>query len=191
MSPPKMINLSSKTFPVQNPFKSTNNSQKNGDNTQKILTIKNALDENIPNSATNASNIPENKIINNQSVENELNMKEIKSNITMAENTEENVEENWEINLKKKLNELKNISNAEMKRNPKEYYLISREWMKKFNNYIKDEENVTFADLQNKKDNDDFLIEKEKIARALSYNQDKDKMLIVKPLNAFCFLYKP
>ena len=191
MSPPKMINLSSKTFPVQNPFKSTNNSQKNGDNTQKVLTIKNALDENIPNSATNASNIPENKIINNQSVENELNMKEIKSNITMAENTEENVEENWEINLKKKLNELKNISNAEMKRNPKEYYLISREWMKKFNNYIKDEENVTFADLQNKKDNDDFLIEKEKIARALSYNQDKNKMLIVKPLNAFCFLYKP
>ena len=107
MSPPKMINLSSKTFPVQNPFKSTNNSQKNGDNTQKVLTIKNALDENIPNSATNASNISENNIINNQSVKNELNMKEIKSNITMAENTEENVEENWEINLKKKIKRIK------------------------------------------------------------------------------------
>ena len=46
--------------------------------------------------------------------------------------------------------------------------------MIKFNSYLKGEENITLADLKNKKDNDDFLIEKEKIN---IYTTDGEKSL--------------
>ena len=189
-----MNDLSSKIFPNKNSLKTPINSEKNGKDNKNIIITKNDSDNNIQNETINTAIIPENKNLNNQNVTNELNLREIKSNITMAENTENNEENdiaNYEENLKNKLNELKFASNEELRGNCKEYYLISREWMIKFNSYLKGEENITLADLKNKKDNDDFLIEKEKIKRALSIDQDKNKMIILKPKYAFCYSYKP
>ena len=197
MNPPKMSNLSQKNFLIENSFKTPVNSQKNVKAHQNLLSTKEQLDNKIPIERKTTEILPENKIINNEIVENELNLKEIKSNITMAENTdndnnEENINDiNYEENLRNKLNDLKNASNEELRRNCKEYYLISREWMKKLNDFIKGENNITLSELKIKKDNSDFLLEKEIINRALSYDQDKDKMIILKPIYAFNVLYKP
>ena len=64
--------------------------------------------------------------------------------------------------------------------------------MIKLNNYLKGENNVKLEDLKGKKDNDNFLLEKEIKKRALSLNpEEKEKMIILKPKNAFCSSYKP
>ena len=192
-----MSNLTPKIFPIENSFKAPINSQKNVKDDQKLITTKNEPDNYNQNETMSTLTKSENNNSNNENVENELNLKEIKSNITMAENTnnknnEENMNDiNYEKNLRNKLNELKEASNEELRKNCKEYYLISREWMKKLNNYIKDEKAITLSELKKNKDNSDFLLEKEIINRALSYDQDKDKMIILKPIYAFNALYKP
>ena len=192
-----MSNLTPKIFPIEYSFKAPINSQKNVKDDQKLITTKNEPDNYNQNETMSTLTKSENNNSNNENVDNELNLKEIKSNITMAENTnnknnEENMNDiNYEKNLRNKLNELKEASNEELRKNCKEYYLISREWMKKLNNYIKDEKAITLSELKKNKDNSDFLLEKEIINRALSYDQDKDKMIILKPIYAFNALYKP
>ena len=194
IEPPKSIDLTSKTLSFQNADKSINKNENNERNNPQIIIAKNEIENFIQNQITIPIHLAQEKNLNNENKENGLKIEEKQSDIIMDENNnikEENKLNDLENDLKKKLIELKNSSNDELRNNCKEYYLISREWMKKFNNYLKGEENVKLEDLKGVKDNDNFLIEKEIKNRALSLNNEKENMVILKPKCAFCISYKP
>ena len=188
IDPPKNLDLSSYTF---NPQNSLRNPEKNVEKEQnKNQTIK--INENNTNNYQLSiiqnkenENKKEKKEKITQEIENEINME------TNDEKQEENKINEYETNLRKKLNELKDLSNNELRQNCKEYYLISREWMVKLNDYIKGINDIKIEQLKGKKDNDKFLLEKEIINKALSLDEEKENMIILKPKYAFTSTYKP
>ena len=194
--PPKSVDLPSNTLSSQNSIQNPNDIIKNENNSETLKTTKN---ENIKSSSNQNSenvNTINTKNSNNNEILNEIEITKLDNNINMKEdkeiNKDNNKSEDYEVNLKKRLNYLKELSNCELKKHCEEYYLIYREWMIKLNNYLKGENNVKLEDLKGKKDNDNFLLEKEIKKRALSLNpEEKEKMIILKPKNAFCSLYKP
>ena len=166
--PPKNIVLPSNLFNSQNPFINSPSPEKKENSSQRIIITKNNNQNSTENDNIKQANNIKEKVI-----------EEVKRN-------------EYEMFLRDKLGELKEISNNELRQTCKEYYLISRQWMIKLNDFIKRENNIKFEDLKDKKDNDEFLIEKEKLSRALTLNgQDKDKMVILKPKYAFAFTLRP
>ena len=165
--PPKNIVLPSNLFNPQNPFINSPSPEKKENSSQRIIITKNNNQNSTENDNIKQANNIKEKVI-----------EEVKRN-------------EYEMFLRDKLGELKEISNNELRQTCKEYYLIERNWMIKLNDFIKRENNIKFEDLKDKKDNDEFLIEKEKLSRALTLDQDKDKMVILKPKYAFAFTLRP
>ena len=181
--PSKKIDLSPKNIGRQKQTPGKNPK----DNKEKTELISiNIHNEKINNHIESKDNIKE--------VIKEINSQEIKNEISMEENKELNDENNiddYELNLKNKLKELKDNSNNELRGQCEEYYLVDRNWMIKLNEYIKGDSSIQLDQLMNNKNNDEFLLEKEKINRALSLNYDKNNMIILKPKYAFCSSFKP
>ena len=195
IDPPKTIDLSSKTLPPQNSIKSLNENEIIESNNPQIIITKNEIENIMQNQLTIPIHLLQENNLNNENKESGLKIEEKLSDVIMEENNklnEENKLNDFETDLKKKLIQLKEASNDDLRDNKcKEYYLISREWMKKLNDYLKGESDIKFENLIGVKSNDDFLIEKEIKNRALSLNNEKDNMLILKPKYAFCFSYRP
>ena len=198
IDPPKNIDLTSYTFKPPNSLMTLNTSEKKEKEEQKIITSTIINDNTINNKTISLPQKIENTFSKKQEEKKEINTQEVKSElkndliIQAKKEIQEQIKKNeFEMFLRNKLSELKDLSNNELRQSCKEYYLISREWMVKLNNFIKGIDDIKFEDLKDKKDNDDFLIEKEKLNRALTLNQDKDKMVILKPKYAFAITLKP
>ena len=195
IDPPKNIDLSSYSFDPQNSLQKSFSNQKAENSAITIIETKNVKDNNSQNELDILDKNKEIKFLENKVDKKEIMVQEKESeDIIMMEdknNNEENKINEFEIHLKNKLNELKDLSNNELRQCCQEYYLISRDWMIKLNDYIKGINDIKLEQLKGKKDNDEFLLEKEKINRALSINQDKDKMIILKPQYAFAVTQKP
>ena len=199
--PPKsQESLSNIFMPKRNVIKSLET--KNKEKIDEKLVINKNLDDNHENPNQNTIlSFSQNKEINfteNKLSNKEIETKEIKviraMNFDVEKNKkleEENNKREFENVLKYKLSELKEKSNMALRQNCKEYYLISREWMIKLNDYIKGMNDIKFEDLKDKKNNDEFLIENEIIERALMSNQEKNKMIILKPKYSFATTLRP
>ena len=197
IDPPKSIDLSSNNFKSSNSLINSNISEKKENSAQKITTTIVKYNSNKNNIISLSEKIEDN-FSKKQGEIKKIKTQEIKSDVKddlikqEKKEIEEQIKKNkYEMYLREQLGELKDLSNNELRESCKEYYLISREWMKKLNDFIKGINNINYDDLKDKKDNDDFLIEKEKLNRALSLNQDKEKMIILKPKYAFAFSLKP
>ena len=199
--PPKsQESLSNIFMPKRNVIKSLETKKK--EKIDEKLVINKNLDDNNENPNQNTIlSFSQNKEINfteNKLSNKEIETKEIKvipaMNFDVEKNKkleEENNKREFENVLKYKLSELKEKSNMALRQNCKEYYLISREWMIKLNDYIKGMNDIKFEDLKDKKNNDEFLIENEIIERALMSNQEKNKMIILKPKYSFATTLRP
>ena len=201
INPPKIQDSSTNSSKLQN-YQMNSISTEKKENIDLKLEINKNIDDNDNNPNKNSKlsfsqneeiNFPENKLSNK-----EIKTKDIKdklaNNLDIEKNKkieEENKKREFEKVLKNKLYELKELSNSELRQNCKEYYLISREWMIKLNEYLKGENDIKFEDLKNKKNNDEFLTEKEILKRALVLNQEKEKMVILKPKYSFVNTLKP
>ena len=196
----KNIDLPPNPFLQQNPFLNSTSNENKENPSHKIIITKNNNENSSESTENKTLTLPiniENNLLNKPGQNGEITTHEKKSElkidlIKQANDIKEEIKKNEQIIfLREKLNELKDISNNELRQTCKEYYLIAREWMIKLNDFIKGENNVKLEDLKDKKDNDKFLIEKEKLNRALTLNQDKDKMIILKPKYAFAITLRP
>ena len=201
INPPKIQDSSTNSSKLQN-YQMNSISTEKKENIDLKLEINKNIDDNDNNPNKNSKlsfyqneeiNFPENKLSNKEIKTKDI-IDKLANNLDIEKNKkieEENKKREFEKVLKNKLYELKELSNSELRQNCKEYYLISREWMIKLNEYLKGENDIKFEDLKNKKNNDEFLIEKEILKRALVLNQEKEKMVILKPKYSFVNTLKP
>ena len=101
---------------------------------------------------------------------------------------------NFLVSFKKNFNDLRDLLTREFKQeNTREFYLISRAWFRKLNDFVKNNSNnnQNIKELLGKIKNDEIL-DKQVLTKALFLNdEDKKEIKILKPRYYFCNYIKP
>ena len=134
------------------------------------------------------------KSISNNEVKKDNNIMEVIKDINIENNIDKNEEKStilYDDEFREKLKTFYNISNDRLKENY-EFYLISNEFFSKLKDYMEGKNDDELIKIKSKIKNDECLLDKEIINKALSLHpDDNNNMIILKPIYIFCRKLRP